>query len=428
MRVLHVNIGYPPFIGGAQVFLQQVARRAARRGDEVLVCASDAGEIEYLWRRDKKHLPVGAEDDEGVAVRRFAVRHLPLLPYSYHALRRGVIELNRSPLIGVNMLWRWSRYTPWLPDLGAFFRKPSFQADLIHAWNIPFESLLGPAQRCAQQWDIPFVCTPLVHLGDLGDEGVRRFYTMRHQMALLRQSDAVIALTDIEADFLIAQGIDRRRLHVIGGGVDAETLQRGDASRFRERYALAAPFVLYIGALNYQKGATHLAQAMQQLWQQGNAAELVMIGQPMDHFLRFYEQLPTLHRARCHLLGAASERDKADALTACELLAMPSRTESFGLVYLEAWACGKPVIGARAGATQAVIQEGVDGLLVRFGDIEGLARAVAALLADPQRARALGRAGQAKTLDRCTWDAVEAQIAEVYQAVLAERGKQCRKS
>ena len=92
-------------------------------------------------------------------------------------------------------------------------------------------------------------------------------------MALLRQSDAVIALTDIEADFLASQGIERQRLHVIGGGVDAETLQRGEAARFRARYALAAPVVLYIGALNYQKGATHLVQAMQRLWQQGNAAE-----------------------------------------------------------------------------------------------------------------------------------------------------------
>ena len=107
-------------------------------------------------RATKSSCRSGAEIDEGVAVRRFAVRHLPLLPYSYHALRRCVIELNRWPRVSVDALWRWARWTPWLPDLEAFFQQPSFQGDLIHAWNIPFESLLGPAQRCAQQAGHPF--------------------------------------------------------------------------------------------------------------------------------------------------------------------------------------------------------------------------------------------------------------------------------
>ena len=152
-----------------------------------------------------------------------------------------------------------------------------------------------------------------------------------------------------------------------------------------------------------------------------------MIGQPMEQFRQFYGRLPAPQQSHCHLLGVVSEQDKADALAACELLALPSCTESFGLVYLEAWACGKPVIGARAGAVPAVIKEGVNGLLVRFGDIAALARSIACLLDDPQLARALGSAGHAKVFGQHTWDEVEAQMAEVYQVVLAERGNACRK-
>ena len=418
MRILHVNIGYPPFIGGAQIFTQEIARRLSQRGHAVEVWASDAGEVEHLWARGKACLAPGREMDRMVGVSRFPIRHLPLLPYSYHGLRRLALMLDRIPLASTSLLWHLARYTPWLPDMERSFQdkvgKEAGEFDLIHGWNIPFESLLRPAFNYARRHDIPFVITPLIHLGGSGREDVRRLYTMRHQLELLHQSDAIIALTPLEADYVLTQGIDIERVHVIGGGVDREALNQGDAARFRARYGLGEPFILFIGALNPHKGAHHLVEAMSTLWERGCDADLVMIGRPMERFRRFFDGLDAGARARCHLLGPVSDVDKADALAACALLALPSHTESFGLVYLEAWALGKPVIGARAGAVPAVIDHGGDGVLTAYGDVPALAEAIASLLDDPARAQAMGAAGQEKVATRYTWDAAARQIESLY--------------
>ena len=85
---------------------------------------------------------------------------------------------------------------------------------------------------------------------------------------------------------------------------------------------------------------------------------------------------------------------------------MPSRTDSFGIVYLEAWLNGVPVIGARAGGVPEVITDGVDGYLVDFGDVAALANRIELLLRRPEAARALGEAGRRKVLAEHKWIAI----------------------
>lgn len=126
-------------------------------------------------------------------------------------------------------------------------------------------------------------------------------------------------------------------------------------------------------------------------------------------------------RARVRVLGVVSEQEKHDLLAAADLLAMPSRTDSFGIVYLEAWLAGKPVIGARVWAMDEVIADGVDGLLVPFGDPAATAKAIAGLLADPTRRAQMGAAGRAKVLARYTWDHAYAQVRDAYARLTARR-------
>ena len=103
-------------------------------------------------------------------------------------------------------------------------------------------------------------------------------------------------------------------------------------------------------------------------------------------------------------------------------MALPSRTESFGIVYLEAWLLGKPVIGARAGAVPDVIGDGRDGLLVEFGDVPGLARAIARLLDDRALASEMARHGREKALRLYTWERQYARLRAIVEQVTAERG------
>ncbi len=137
----------------------------------------------------------------------------------------------------------------------------------------------------------------------------------------------------------------------------------------------------------------------------------------MEHFTNFLNRQPPKVRDRVHLLGFISEQDKLDLLAACKLLVMPSRTDSFGIVYLEAWLYDKPVIGARAGGVPEVIDEGQNGYLVKFGDVATLVNYIAELLQDKETARRFGQRGHEKVLERYTWDKIYAKISKLYEGI-----------
>ncbi len=99
---------------------------------------------------------------------------------------------------------------------------------------------------------------------------------------------------------------------------------------------------------------------------------------------------------------------------------MPSRTDSFGIVYLEAWLNGVPVIGARAGGVPEVVSDGADGYLVDFGDVAALANRIQILIERPELARTMGDAGSRKVLAEHTWDHKIARIAEIYGEVTSD--------
>ncbi|MGH2458367.1 MAG: glycosyltransferase family 4 protein, partial [Chloroflexota bacterium] len=175
---------------------------------------------------------------------------------------------------------------------------------------------------------------------------------------------------------------------------------------------------VYIGTSAYDKGTVHLVEAMGRLWDQdggGFPPDLVLVGPVLDSFRAFLETLPPGHRARIHVQGFVDEAVKRDALDAAALVAMPSRTDSFGIIYLESWLYRKPVIGARAGGVPAIIDDGVNGFLVDFGDVADLARRIAMLVEDARLAASLGERGYAKVMERYTWDRIFPVVEEVYE-------------
>ena len=112
-------------------------------------------------------------------------------------------------------------------------------------------------------------------------------------------------------------------------------------------------------------------------------------------------------------LGPLSEEEKRDFFAGIDLFALPSRSDSFGLVLPEAWANGAPCVGYRAGGVAWVIRDGVDGLLVRCGDREGLAAALLKLAGDPELRRRFGEAGRARVPGEFAWGRSLALVRDV---------------
>ena len=101
---------------------------------------------------------------------------------------------------------------------------------------------------------------------------------------------------------------------------------------------------------------------------------------------------------------------------------MPSRSDSFGIVYLEAWLYSKPVIGARTWGVMDVIEDGRTGVLVPFGDVEALAAAVRALLTQPERRAAMGAAGRERVYRLHTWDRKVDAVHQLYTRLAVAEG------
>jgi len=415
VHFLHVVQLYHPVASGAGRYFRAIGERLAAEGHRVTVLATDAHDLEHIWMPGRRRVETATEWFNGVQIVRLPIVRRPGPPLIYPVIRRLMTEISRLPNT-TSLLQRLATWTPRWPGVETFFEQYG-PFDLVHATNITLDFALLPVFACAQRQHIPFLCTPFIHLGEPGSRAIVRYYSMRHQIDLLRRSERVITMTGLERDFLAARGVPHERLRVVGVGVAPEDLQGGDGDRFRAEQRIDGPLVLFIGALAYDKGAIHLIKAMQRLWRAGHPGTLALIGAPLAHFEAFYARLPQSDRARIRFLPYAPESVKRDALAAADVFALPSRTDSFGIVFLEAWCYGVPVIGARAGGIPDVITDGSDGLLVRFGDVAGLAQAIRLLLDDRALARRLGAAGREKTLRSLTWDHVYARARAVYAEV-----------
>jgi glycosyltransferase involved in cell wall biosynthesis len=234
----------------------------------------------------------------------------------------------------------------------------------------------------------------------------------------LREASAVIACSNYEREGMMGMGINPSKIHLIPMGINLEEWKNPDGDRFRRKYRLKGKkIILFAGTKDYNKGAIHLLQAVEKIRQKVKDVILVSIGLPTREWQK---KRSLFHEDDLLDLCYISEEEKREAFDACDLFVMPSRYDSFGIVYLEAWRCGKPVIGARVGAIPEVIEEGKDGLLVEFGEVDQLASAIISLLNNPDLCKEMGETGRKKVIDRFNWQKNIGKIEEVFKGAKVE--------
>jgi glycosyltransferase involved in cell wall biosynthesis len=198
--------------------------------------------------------------------------------------------------------------------------------------------------------------------------------------------------------------------------------RNADRGRIRDRYGIGdAPLVGYVGRMTAVKGVAILIEAMKIVWRTDSRVRLLLAGAGLptgaggqDDIARTLAGLSEAERSRIIIVGGFTDGEKAAIFDALDVFAMPSIAESFGIAYLEAWVCRKPVIGSRIGSTQCVIENGVDGLLVEPENPEDLAGAIRRLLSNRPLREQMGRAGCSKTISRFTWDAITDKVEHIY--------------
>jgi glycosyltransferase involved in cell wall biosynthesis len=177
--------------------------------------------------------------------------------------------------------------------------------------------------------------------------------------------------------------------------------------------------MLFFGRKTEYKGLDRCLRAFLALRAQRPDVYFLAVGPESD----FSRRLWTEHGVHDGLIirDAVSEAEKLDALAACNVLAMPSTGEAFGIVYLEAWAYAKPVIGANIRSVASLIDDGVDGYLVDPDEPGQLLRCLSTLADDPCHAQAMGARGQAKLRRRYTIDCIAQIVEATYHRVLRHK-------
>jgi D-inositol-3-phosphate glycosyltransferase len=309
----------------------------------------------------------------------------------------------------------------------AFRIAGGFDYDLIHA-HYWLSGAVGLVLR--DRWSVPLV--QMFHtLGHLKNDATRattdREPAVRidEEARIVGAVDRLVAATTVERTHLVQHyGADPSRIAVIPCGVDTNLFLPGDQAAARAALGLDdQPRLLYVGRLAPIKGLETLLDAMARLRAAGTRVHLSIVGGDADEPLNGHEGALRARLARLDLggtvtfVGAQPQERLRAWYVAADTTVLPSHYESFGMVALEAMACGIPVVASRVGGLQTTVRDGVTGLLVRESDPAALAGALDRLLGDPDLRFRLGREG-VQWAARHRWPCIAEAVCREYAALV----------
>jgi glycosyltransferase involved in cell wall biosynthesis len=218
-------------------------------------------------------------------------------------------------------------------------------------------------------------------------------------------------------EMLLEQGVKSAKLQCIYNGIQLSKYEKPAAGKLRRELGLAPerPLIGMVANVRAPKGHEFFIRAARMVADRHPRAFFVICGD-------LHETLSPPLFGLVHELGLGERlkflgfrSDVPELLAEMELFVLPSTSEGFPLVVLEAMAAGKPVIATRCGGVQEMIEHGVDGLLVPVGNAGEMANTISCLLSDPQRARSLGNAARRRVGKQFSVVAMVAAYERLYE-------------
>ena len=309
-----------------------------------------------------------------------------------------------------------------------------------HTW---YASMAGFLAK--KLYRIPFVLTThsLEPLRAWKAEQLGSGYAMSSWMerTAVLDADAIIAVSHgTRADILRAYPeVEPAKVHVIYNGIDLKEYQKTSATDALVKYGVdvSQPYVLFVGRITRQKGVVHLVDAVKYL---PRGMQVVLCAGAPDT-----PEIAAEMRAGVEAATAAGGNivwiekmvTKPEAIqlySNCRVFCCPSVYEPFGIINLEAMACGAPVVASATGGILEVVVDGVTGFLVPFkpdtvtgfpvdgdGFARGLAGALTELMANPKLCQRMGAEGRQRVEETFAWEAIAAQTVKLYRELVERK-------
>ncbi len=406
MRILHVSQMYYPAIGGNEIHIKELSEKLVELGEDVTVFSSNALCTSQFGFYSKNIDILPRENTGKVNIRRFAInyrlhwflfRFIPQIRGGYRLINiifKDALDLvSRGPFVP-KMIWEIIRFKP----------------DLVMVLNLGS----SPSYFCYLAKKIrrfPLVVIPTLHIGYKWTEAPIIY-------EIMKSSDLILALTEYEKNYLVKKEIDANKIAVIGVGINPSNFTVKDGMLFRKKFKLKKePIIAFVGRKDEGKGIDTLLDAMKYIWKEIADARLVLAGANTIHkevIIKRIMALDPVEREKIISIDDFRDEEKSDIFDSCDIFAMPSRVDSFGITYLEAWIHGKPVVACKNTAPSTIIADGEDGLLVEYGNEIDLANAINRLLKDEKMRKEFGEIGRRKVLNNYTWDIIANKIKQKY--------------
>ena len=385
----------------------------------------DTGGMNVYVRELTRHL--GAQ---GIHVDVFTRSQDEHVPHVLHDLGYGnrVVHVPAGPETPLEK----EELAGYLPDfvggIRDFASAKGLQYDLIHShyWMSGVAAL-----ELKTYWDAPVI--HMFHTLGVMKQRVARSpaevegdYRLKGERDVLQKADRIVAATPAElAQLQWLYQADTRKIRIIPPGVDVSRFYPIPIDEAKEVIGVppCESLLLYVGRIEPLKGIDILIQAIKLLQQEKTYVCLVVIGgdpeagtenrsEEMQRLQTMTEQAGLSELVT--FLGKRSQDTLPYYYSAAEVVVVPSHYESFGMVALEAMACGTPVVASQVGGLAFLVQDGVTGYTVPVDDPRELASRLSKILCDPELRRKMG--DQALEVAReYAWENIARQVAELYQ-------------
>lgn len=398
MKIAQVCIRYlAP--GGAETHIQKISEALVNRGHEVTVYTT-ALKTEIPWQYFETWKPESYVN--GVRVIRFPVRR-HVLPYIHFPAIPGLIK--------------------------AIYDS---DADVVHAHSHRYYQIFACAAAKFKRgkkngkYQMPLVVTPHYHPPSKHNSFVKKFLMNLEDLVFSRRVyrvvDKIIIVTDREKQF-IKGFVPLSKCVTVPNGIDIEDWTPiPDGSLFRNRYKLNSEdkVILYTGRLAQNKGLNYLIDAATAVINEHPEAKFIMVGENWGILKELKKEIRVNELDNYFIFtGHINDYDLfKSAYSAADVFVLPSEWEAFGIVLLEAMACGTPVLASNVGGVPYVV--GDNGRIFEYGDVAALARNIIEVLDDVESEKAKSIKGRKRVTDNFTWDKVVDALENVYYGLVDE--------
>lgn len=285
--------------------------------------------------------------------------------------------------------------------ISGFLKGLKVECDIIHAHYAVPQGFLGVLLK---KWKKrPLVLT--VHGSDVTVLGGNPF-SRPVVKYVLNNADEIIAVSRFLQGEVLKLGIEKEKVRVIYNGVSV----KGCRAR---KFEAKGMVILFIGSLVYQKGVDVLLRAFRKVKDSYSNAELVIAGDGKER-RRLEALAKKLALKDCRFLGYVDST--GDILKKSHALVLPSREEGWGLVLLEAMSCNIPVVATKVGGIEEIVKDGYNGILVKSGDSDALAKGILRVLEDDELKKLIVKNGRSFAAG-FDWEKMASEVDTLYESL-----------